>query len=159
MRIGLIILMFFVVQLSYSQNKFESILVYRHGCHGTCKVKDSDSCGLKKDTVFELIMIQKTDSRFLKNNELFELTRADSLNALINLYWDRIDSLNKSLELSKKALFVPPYPNCSEFEDFTIFRNQKTLRYEIFNNEHNETFEILTKNDLEIFNKIKKIIK
>jgi hypothetical protein len=151
--------MLLVLKLSYSQDKLGNVLVYRHGCHGKCKLHDFDTCGLKKDTVFEMITIRKIENQFLKNKNTFNLSHADSLNALIDLYWNRIDTLDKTLKISKKAFFVPSYPDCSEFEEFIIYRNKKILRYEIFDLEHNETFEVLTKSDLKIFNRIKELIK
>lgn len=151
--------MFFIYRLSYSQDKAEILLVYRHGCHGKCKLHDSDTCGLQKDTKFELITIRKINGQYLKNQELLNVARADSLIGLINYNWNRIDSLNKALEMSKKLFFVPPYPDCSEFEEFTFYKNKKVIRYEIFNHEHNETFELMTNCDLEMFKKIGDLIK
>jgi len=166
MRISSVLIFLFIIVCLYSQNKVEKILTYRHGCHGNCITSYDDSCDCGKDTIIELITINRIDGKYYKNDTLFDKQKADSLRFFVDSKIEIIEKLITDIESAKKLKFVPPYPWCIEFEEYTIYKKNKLIRYEVFtlpedkmSNHMNETFTSLKDNENAIFNKINTIIK
>ena len=143
----------------FPQKKSDNILIYKHVCYGQCNPSNYDSCGFIKDTLFDLIVISKIGGKYYKNGNAFNKQKADSLNFIININFTAIQKLVKNIEYDKSLKFVPPFPDCCEFEEYTIYTNKKKVHFEVFNNEMNVTYSILDEKTIEMFKKISRIIR
>ena len=97
-----------------------------------------------------------------KNGKVFSKQKADSLNNLIEFNFGSIEKLAEEVEYDKTLKFVPPFPNCCEFEDYTVFKRKKQVHFLVFRGEsgsHGETWAELDEKAIEMFRKIRDIIK
>jgi hypothetical protein len=121
-----------------------------------------DSCGLTKDTVFDLIEISKVSGKYYNNGKLISKQKADSLNYLIDSNFASIEKLAQKVEYDKTLKFVPPFPGCCDYEDYTIFKNKKKVHFSVFHEEpgsHDETWTELDAKTIEMFREISNKIK
>ena len=162
MRLVIFIILLIVSGNVRAQPTSEKILIYKHGCYGQCHPINYDSCGFTKDTIFESILITKTGKKYFKNGKVFSKQKADSLNNLIEFNFGSIEKLAEEVEYDKTLKFVPPFPNCCEFEDYTVFKRKKQVHFFVFRGEsgsHGETWAELDEKAIEMFRKIRDIIK
>lgn len=162
MRLVIFIILFSVSGTVFAQINGDKILIYKHGCNGQCHPINYDSCGFIKDTIFDLIIISKIGWKYYNNGKLFSKQKADSLNDLIDLNFGSIEKLAEKVEFDKTLKFVPPFPSCCEFEDYTIFKNNKQVHFVVFHGEsgsHGETWTELDEKTIEMFRIVSDIIK
>lgn len=160
-------LLIFIISLSvqgslFAQINGDKILIYKHGCYGLCHTINYDSCGLIKDTIFNFILISKIAGKFYNNGKVLNKQKGDSLNYLINFNFGSIEKLAEKVEYEKTLKFVPPFPGCCEFEDYTLFKNNKQVHFVVFHGEsgsHGETWTELDGKTIEMFRKISDILK
>ncbi len=162
MRLAIFIILLSVSGTVIAQINGDRILIYKHGCYGQCHPMNYDSCGLIKDTIFDLIVISKVSGKYYNNGKTICKQKADSLNYLIDFNFTSIEKLAKKVDFDKTLQFVPPFPSCCEYEDYTIFKNKKKVHFGVFHvdsGSHDETWTELDAKTVEMFRKISNIIK
>ena len=115
--------------------------------------------GLAKDSIIDLIKIVRINDKYYRNDKLLTKQKMDSLNTVITSKLEVIKKLKSDISLDKQAKFVPPIPECFEFEEYKIYRKGKVLIFKVLNHKSNQDGRILLEEEIEIFNKLNMIIK
>jgi len=159
MKLILLGIALFVSTTMQAQTDYESILTYKHGCHGSCKFSYNDSCATSNDSLIEVINITRNNGICYKNGILLSKQKSDSLNAFLQKNVIEIKRLKTEEENELKAKFIPPKPKCFEFEEFQINTPKESITYTLLNQEMNEHGVILHKTEIEIFKELNRLIK
>jgi len=142
-----------------AQAEYESILTYKHGCHGSYKFSYNDSCATSTDTLIEVINITKNNGIFYKNDILLSKQKSDSLNAFLQKNVIEIKRLKTELENELNSKFVAPKPKCFEFEEYQINSSVESITYTLLNLEMNELGIFLHSTEIGLFKELNGLIK
>ena len=161
MRLYWVLLLLIITNEIYCEdlNKPLPVLTYMHGCRGNCNYSYDDSCGIDKDSIFEVIRITKTRNSYFRNGELFISQRMTELDSLLTTNISIIEILNEDDMIDSTAKFVPPSPKCFEFEEFSIYCNGKKYVYKLLDHNSSKLGRILRDKEVEFFNLIIGLIK
>lgn len=159
MRLVLHLILFLITIESYCQDKPIQILTYRHGCHGNCDFSYNDSCGLRKDSIIEIIKIVKLNNKYYQNGKLIDNQKLDSLEIFITNNLTIIKGLVTDIKEYSHATFIPPDASCFEFEEYTIHKNDKVYFYKLLNKELSKFGYFIHDNELDFFRRLNKFIK
>jgi len=159
MKLILLGIAMFVSTTIQAQADYESILIYKHGCHGSCKFSFHDSCATPNDSIIEVINITRNNGLCYKNGILLSKQKSDSLNAFLQKNVIVIKRLKTEVENELKAKFIPPRPKCFEFEEYQINTSKESITYTLLNHEMNEHGVILHTTEIGIFKELDRLIK
>jgi hypothetical protein len=159
MRLLVLIILILLVQETFSQGKIEKVLTYKYGCHGSCNFSYSDTCELKRDSVIEEIIVTKINSDYFINGRKISHHIADSLNIFLKNEILFIKKLVHDTENEKNYQFVPPKPQCYQFEEYELFTEKPSLRYLIIDLDKNENGTYLLSTEAQTLLKLKQLIK
>lgn len=153
----LFLFMFMFSNFVFTQSKI--ILKYKYCYHASFDSLNYDySCKMKRDSVFKTILITNVKERYLSNDKLLSSQKTDSLKMFLQNNDKRIKELIIDLASSYKARFVPPKPLCYEFEEYTFYCKNKSLKFKILDNVADELGHYLHKSDLKMFKDLLNLI-
>ncbi len=163
MRIFLLFILLFIIQTAYCQKSgktfSQKVITYRHGCHGNCNFSYDPDCGLKKDSIIEVITVIKTSGIYFINDRQLTQRQQNLLDTLLLNQFGNLKLLVADLDKLSKRQFIPPDPVCYEFEEYQINYKGSTIKYKVLSQDANIYGEFLRDSEIQIFKELNKMIK
>jgi hypothetical protein len=163
MRIFLLFIFLITIQTAYCQKSgkttYQKAITYRHGCHGNCNMSYEPDCGLKKDSIIEVIYVTKTAGIYFVNDRQLSQQQAQSLDTLLLNQFGNLKLLVSELDKQSKLQFIPPDPVCYEFEEYQISYKGSTIKYKVLSQEADAYGNFLREKDIRIFKELNKLLK
>ena len=154
------------INKSYSQDLHGGlkVLTYIKGCHGSCSYSFSDfsdinNCGIEKDSIIEVLNVFRVTGAYYVNGKLITPNKADTLLNFIDNNKSKIIDLVNNVLVENNAEFIPPDASCFEFEEYQFYMDKSLISYIVIDGDKNENGAFLRNKDLEIFDKLKALIK
>jgi len=148
-----------ICQISNDNNLNKFSIKYIKACHGNCNISTDDSCKRFNDIILENIVVFKKNNNYYKNSNLLNKEAYNYIDTFLTKNFYFFIDFDKEIKANYNAQFIPPLPTCYDYEIYEIFFKGRLIKLKVINKNSSELGYILRENEIDMIERLKKIVK